>query len=288
VLIASFFLLLTVGSTLVAFRGVPGQASNGDLSRIELRQQREAAAESEPKLLAAGNLIGKATRDDPDSGGGLGDVFARRASGGSSDPAGEIEASAGGRADPDALRPGVPRTRGGERAPVVDGPGSTPGNGTGVVESSPSPGSGGDAGSGGSPGTGSGSGSAADSGSGGSDGGSDSGSGGTPGDGADSGSGTGSGSGSGTGSGSGSGSGSGAGSGTGTGEGSGSGTGAGGVVGGVGETVEETTGTVGEVVGGVSPPVGETLTETGAALGGLLGGASAVVRGLTGGLAAAD
>ena len=42
VLIGSFFLLLTVGSTLVAFRGVPGAASNGDLSSIELRQQREA------------------------------------------------------------------------------------------------------------------------------------------------------------------------------------------------------------------------------------------------------
>ena len=38
VLIGSFLLLLTVGSALVAFQGVPGQATNGDLSSIELRR----------------------------------------------------------------------------------------------------------------------------------------------------------------------------------------------------------------------------------------------------------
>src|ERR1700754_354409 len=43
VLIGSFLLLLTVGSALVAFQGVPGQATNGDLSSIELQQQAERA-----------------------------------------------------------------------------------------------------------------------------------------------------------------------------------------------------------------------------------------------------
>src|SRR5215204_5076170 len=56
-LIGSFLLLLTVGSTFVAFRGVPGQVSNGELSRIELRQQREAARASGPTLLAARSLL---------------------------------------------------------------------------------------------------------------------------------------------------------------------------------------------------------------------------------------
>ena len=58
VLIASFFMLLTVGSTLVAFRGVPGVASNGDLSSIELSPQQQQAERDRETLLAATNLFG--------------------------------------------------------------------------------------------------------------------------------------------------------------------------------------------------------------------------------------
>src|SRR3954452_15806873 len=58
VLIASFFMLLTVGSTLVAFNGVPGVASNGDLSSIELTPQEQQAERDRETLLAATNLFG--------------------------------------------------------------------------------------------------------------------------------------------------------------------------------------------------------------------------------------
>ena len=44
VLIASFLLLLMVGSAIVAFRGAPGQASNDGLDRLDMGRSTEAAA----------------------------------------------------------------------------------------------------------------------------------------------------------------------------------------------------------------------------------------------------
>jgi hypothetical protein len=271
VLIGSFFLLLAVGSTLVAFRGVPGVASNGDLSRIELREQRAAAAAREPTLLAARNVIGESEEDG--SHGASGDVFGQRASS-QGGPAGQIQADSTGQLGPDALRPGPGRTPVGDKAPIVHGPpSSAPGSGPGVVASPVAPGSDAEDNSGEGSGGGSDSGSGSDAGSG-----SGSGSGSSDGTGTGTGTGTDSGSGSGSGSGAGSGSGgSGSGSGSGSGTGTGTGTGAGGAV---GEVVEGTTGTVGEAVGNVSPGLGETVTETGSALGGLLGDATSAVGGL--------
>ena len=62
VLIGSFLLLLTVGSALVAFQGVPGQATNGDLSSIELRQQSERAAQGDWRT-ARGKRPGRRLRE---------------------------------------------------------------------------------------------------------------------------------------------------------------------------------------------------------------------------------
>jgi hypothetical protein len=226
VLIASFFMLLTVGSTLVAFRGVPGAPSNGDLSSIELRQQREAAQHT-ATLLALSDARGEARSRDSDGSGG---VLGARASGSSGGPAGEIEDRGAGSAGPDALHADPPRTPVGEKTPPGANPAPAPNNG--VVSTPVAPGTLADDGSGTDSGSGSGTGS--DTGSG-----SDSGSG----SGTDSGSGTGSDSGSGTGTGTGTGTGSGSGSGSGTSGGSGStdsGTGTG-----VDDTVEDVTDTVG-------------------------------------------
>jgi hypothetical protein len=270
VLIGSFFLLLTVGSTLVAFRGVPGVASNGDLSRIELREQRQAAAEREPALLAARTVVGEGREDGTH--GAAGDVFGQRASS-QGGPAGEIQADSTGQLGPDALRPGPGRPSVGERVPITHGPpSSAPGSGPGVLTSPVAPGSDAEDSSDEGPGGGSDSGSGSDGGSG-----SGSGSGSSDGGGTDSGSGSGSGSGGSSGSGGDSGSGGGSGTGSGSGSGGGTGTGAGGTV---GEVVEGTTGTVGEAVGDVSPGAGETVTETGSAVGGLLGDATSAVGGL--------
>lgn len=258
VLIGSFFLLLTVGSTLVAFRGVPGVASNGDLSRIELREQREAAAAAarEPTLLAARDVVGEAEEDGSD--GASGDVFGQRASS-QGGPAGQIQVDSTGQLGPDALRPGPGRTPVGERSPIVHGPpSSAPGSGPGVVTSPVAPGS-----------------DAEDSSGEGSGGGSDSGTGSDGGSGSGTGSGSSDGGGADTDSGSGSGSGSDSGGGSGSGDGNGSGAG-----GTVGEVVEGTTGAVGEPVGNVSPGAGETVTDTGSAVGGLLGDATSAVGGL--------
>src|SRR3954454_7273258 len=76
VLIGSFVLLLTVGSALVAFRGVPGQATNGDLSSIELRQQAERDGEAGAALLASNDLLG--LTGDAAAVGASGDVFGVR------------------------------------------------------------------------------------------------------------------------------------------------------------------------------------------------------------------
>jgi hypothetical protein len=283
-LIASFFMLLTVGSTLVAFQGVPGQASNGDLSEIELRQQREAAANRERTLLAASRVPGDLR--EPAEGGATGDVLGQRAAGGAGVAGGGGQITeTGSPAGADAVSPGLrapssPVLGGGNGHGAAPGGGSLespttpaqPGGGdTGAGTDSES-GSGGGSDTGSDPGSdsgsGTGSGSNGDSNAGGSGGGGSTGSGDTG-----SGSGTGSGGDAGSGSGSGdSGSGSG-GSGTG-GSGTGSG-GDGGGAGGVGDTVEDTTDTVGSVVGGVNPGLGDAVSEVGEVVGGLLGGSSA-------------
>jgi hypothetical protein len=257
VLIASFFMLLTVGSTLVAFRGVPGAPSNGDLSSIELRQQREAAQRS-GTLLATSDVLGEAGSRDA---AGSGDVLGERASGVGGWPAGQIDDGVAGSAGPDALHPGVPRAPVSEKAPPGVSPGPAPA--TGVVETPVAPGTLADDGSGTDSGSGSGSGSDSGSGSG-SDSGSDSGS--------ASGSGSGTGSGSGSDSGSDSGSGSSGGSGS-----SDSGSGTGG-----GDTVEDVTDTVGSTVGTVSPGGAQAVDDAGSAAGGLLEDVTSVVGGLTG------
>src|SRR5215208_240218 len=102
-------MLLTVGSTLVAFRGVPGVASNGDLSSIELRQQREAAAQRGDGLLQAGNVLGD-ERPGAREGRAAGGVLGQLASAGRENPAGNIRQGANGSSGPDALRPGAPGT----------------------------------------------------------------------------------------------------------------------------------------------------------------------------------
>jgi hypothetical protein len=254
VLIGSFFLLLTVGSTLVAFRGVPGAASNGDLSSIELRQQREAAAQRSAGLLAASNVLDDATQGSRE-GGAAGDVFGQLASAGRANPAGNIRQGTSGRSGPGALRPVNPGAPLGEKAPSTNPPASPPASG--VVQTPVDPGALADDGSGSSGDTGSGSGSGTDSGSS-----------------TDSGSGSGSDPGS-----------------TGGSTGSsdppatdpGSGT-SGGATPTVGDTVGDATGSVGTVVGPVSPAAGSTVTDTGTAAGGLLDDATSVVEGLTGGL----
>jgi hypothetical protein len=255
VLIGSFFLLLTVGSTLVAFRGVPGAASNGDLSSIELRQQREAEAQRNAGLLSASNLLGDAVRSSRGAG-ASGDVFGQLASGGRSDPAGVIRQDTGVRSGPGALSPGTPGAPLGEKAPSTDSPAS-PGSGTGVIAVPVDPGALADGGPGSSDQATSGSDSATtDTGS------SDTGS-------ASSGSGSGSTGGSGS---------SDTGSGT-SGSDSGSGS-TGGTTGTVGGTVGDTTGSVGSTVGTVTEGGGQAVSDTGSAGGGLLNDATSVVEGL--------
>ena len=153
VLIASFFMLLTVGSTLVAFRGVPGAPSNGDLSSIELRQQREAAQRG-ATLLASSDAFGEAGSRRENA---LGRVLGARATGSGGWPAGLVEDRATGSAGPDALHQGAPRAPVGEKAPPGAGPTSPPGGG--VVEEPVVPGTPGDDGSGSDTDSGSGSGS---------------------------------------------------------------------------------------------------------------------------------
>jgi hypothetical protein len=251
VLIGSFFLLLTVGSTLVAFRGVPGAASNGDLSSIELRQQREAAAQGSAGLLVASNVLGDANKEASRERGATGDVLGQLASAGPGTPTGNIRQGASGDSGPGALRPGTPGAPLGEKAPSTDSPATPPVSG--VIETPVDPGVLADNGSSSSGDTGSGSGSATDTGTS-----------------TDPGSGSGSTGGS-TGSGStGSGSGTDAGSGT-----------TGGSTPTVGGTVGDTTGSVGTAVGTVSPPAGSTATDTGSAAGGLIDNATSVVEGLT-------
>jgi hypothetical protein len=269
VLIGSFLLLLTVGSALVAFRGVPGQATNGDLSSIELRQQSERAEQGDGALLAANDVLGGSEAGTQE--GASGDVFGVRASG--SEAAGRFLGS-DGRGQGDALRPGSPTAPLGQRAPSSGG--QTPAPTTGVLATPP-------VSSDDSSGTGSGLGGGSDPGSGsGSDTGSGSGTGSSSGSGSDTGTGTDSGSGSDSGSSSGSGSSSSGGT-TSTDSGSGSsgssGSGSGGT-GTVTDTVEDTTDTAGSVVGTVSPAAGTAVSDAGTATGGLLDDVTSVVTGL--------
>jgi hypothetical protein len=249
VLIGSFFLLLTVGSTLVAFRGVPGAASNGDLSRIELRQQREAAAQRAGGLLAASNFVVETT-EGPRHASASSDVFGRLAAGSSGNPTGNIRQGASSNRGSDSVRPGAPGAPVGEKAPSTGSPTPAPGAGTGVIEVPVQQGALADDGSQPTADTGSGSTSGTDT---------------TTGSDSTGGSGTGSGS-----------------TDTGTGS-SGSDTGStGGTAGGtVGGTVGDATGAAGAVVGTVSPSTGQTVTDTGSAVGGLLGDATTAVEGLT-------
>jgi len=126
VLIASFLMLLTVGSTLVAFRGVPGAPSNGDLSSIELRQQREAAQQSGTLIVSSDSLGEAGLRNVA----GSGAVLGGRASAAGGWPAGQIDDGFAGSVGPDALQPGAPaapRTPIGEKAPPGVGPAPAPG-----------------------------------------------------------------------------------------------------------------------------------------------------------------
>jgi|SRR5215217_5032036 len=246
VLVASFFLLLTVGSTLVAFRGVPGAPSNGDLSSIELRQQQQAAHRGTALLAEHDVMLKEAAPQDRDV---LGDVLGQRASASRTWPTGQIVEEGAGSAGPDALRPGPPGTPFDEKAPPGSTPTPTPTPGTGVVESPVVPGTLADEGSG------SGTSTPGDS---------------TTTDGSTTDTGTSAGTDSGTGSSSGSGSDS-----SGTGD-SGSGTsGSGGDV--VDGSVDSGTDTVGSTVGTASPGDGQAVGDTGGTTGGLLDDATSAV-----------
>jgi hypothetical protein len=262
VLIGSFLLLLTVGSALVAFQGVPGQATNGDLSSIELRQQSERAAQGDGGLLAASDLVGDSASGAQE--GASGDVFGVSASG--SAVAGRFLGSNGRRAG-DALHPGSPTAPLGQRVP--SGGGQTPAPGAGVLATPPvssdeSSGSGSDTGSGSS-----GSGTGSDTGSG-------------TGTGTDTGTGTGTDTGTGTGTDTGTGTGTGT---TSTDSGSGSG-GSGGASSGSGSgtsgTVTDTTTTAGSAAGAVSPGAGQAASDTGTTTSGLLDDVTSAVGSLTG------
>ena len=121
VLIGSFVLLLTVCSALVAFRGVPGQATNGDLSSIELRQQAERAAQGGAALLASGEVL--ALADGRLVVGASGDVFGVRAAAG--DAAGRFLGTGGGFGT-DLLFPGLQSAPVGQRTPSAPTPTTTP------------------------------------------------------------------------------------------------------------------------------------------------------------------
>ena len=251
-LIGSFFLLLTVGSTLVAFTGVPGAASNGDLSRIELRQQREQAArERGATLLAARNVLGVAADGSSAVAASRG-ILGALATGG---PAGQIRQGFG--ADgPDGLRQGVTATPPAQRVPSTQTP--APRSGTGVVQTPAAP-----------PLADTGSGSGSDSGTG-----TDSGSGGDTGSGTDTGTGTGTDTGTGTGTDPGGGSDSSGDSSGGTDSGSGTGTGTGTAGGTGGDTTPPT--------GGSGTPVADPPVDAGGAVGGILDDATTVVEDLAG------
>ncbi len=260
VLIGSFLLLLTVGSALVAFQGVPGQATNGDLSSIELRQQSERAAQGDGGLLAASYLVGDSASGAQE--GASGDVFGVRAAG--SEAAGPFLGS-NGQGQRDALHPGSPTAPLGQRVPSSNGQTSAPVNGVLAVppvSSDESSSSGSDTGSGSSDsGSGSDTGSSSDTGTGTSTGtGSDSGTGSSSSGGATS-----------TDTGS-SGSGS-----SGSSSDSGSST-----AGTVTDTVDDATGAVGSVVGVGSSGTGATASDAGTATSGLLEDVTSVVGSLTG------
>jgi hypothetical protein len=276
VLIASFFMLLTVGSTLVAFNGVPGVASNGDLSSIELTPQEQQAERDRETLLAATNLFGdRAT--GPEAERAAANVFDELARDSGAGPAGQIR-SGGGSTNPDSLTPGRP-TSPLIRPPTVKTPGSN--SGSGVLQTPVTPTTGGDA----TPGTGTGTGTGTDTGTGtGTDTGTGTGTDTGTGTGTDTGTGTGTDTGTGTGTDTGTGTGTGTGTDTGTGTGTDTGTGTGTDTGTGGTdtgtgTVGDTAGTVGDTVGGGT---GQAVGDTGAAAGGLVDDVTTVVGGLTG------
>lgn len=73
VLIASFLLLLTVGSAIVAFRGAPGEANNDGLDRLDVTHSGEASGAARSPLLSADRAGRSARRDgDRDRGGDRG------------------------------------------------------------------------------------------------------------------------------------------------------------------------------------------------------------------------
>ena len=268
VLIGSFVLLLTVGSALVAFQGVPGQASNGDLSSIELQQQAQREAQAGGGLLAASDVLGL---PDEAAVGGAGGVLGTSAAGGT---AGGRFLGVSGRSGADALFPGASSPLG-QRTPASP---TTPGT---QLVATPPVSNGGGSGSGSSD-TGSGSGSCSGSGSG---SGTDTGTG----TGTDTGSGTGTDTGTGTGTDTGTDSTGGTGTdttggstgsdtGTATGGDGGSGTSSGGTGGATG-TVDDTVGSAVGVVGSTASDTTSTATDT---TGGLLDDVTSVVSGLTG------
>jgi hypothetical protein len=271
VLIASFFMLLTVGSTLVAFNGVPGVASNGDLSSIQLTPQEQQAERDRETLLAATNLFGdRAT--GPEAERAAANVFDELARDSGTGPAGQIR-SGGGSTNPDSLTPGRPGSPL-IRPPAIKAPGSTTGNGVLQTPATPTTGdtttgTGTDTGTG----TGTDTGSGTDTGTG-TGTGTDTGTG--TGTGTDTGTGTGTDTGTGTGTGTGTDTGTGTGTGTDTGTGTGTGTDTG--TGTVGETVGDTAGTVGDPVGSGT---GTAVGDTGAAVGGLVDDVTTTVVGLT-------
>jgi hypothetical protein len=65
VLIGSFLLLLAVVSTIVAFRGAPGEASNDGLGRLDMSDSRQTS-----KVSGAPSAAGDAARDRAARGGG--------------------------------------------------------------------------------------------------------------------------------------------------------------------------------------------------------------------------
>src|SRR5689334_15943497 len=132
VLIGSFVLLLTVGSALVAFRGVPGQATNGDLSSIELRQQAERASHGGATLLASSNVLG--LTDLGVAIGASGDVFGIRGAVG--DAAGRFLGGGGGIGS-DLLFPGLISSPLGQRTPTLPTPTTKPSTPGSILVSTP-------------------------------------------------------------------------------------------------------------------------------------------------------
>jgi hypothetical protein len=100
VLIASFLLLLMVGSAIVAFQGAPGQASNDGLDRLDVSDESRRSAMSGKVPLSGGHRASDASTPRGDRGRGNATAAARRAHIGAGPAAGaggvEGERAAGG------------------------------------------------------------------------------------------------------------------------------------------------------------------------------------------------